>query len=241
MFTELILDKLGVLYNDLAKKKHGNSPAISYGELVDRILADKGTKAGKDTFSELGEQTFNRMIRKVFPDVRLNGGTQTWFFYLLSFIEHKYCGSCDTIKPFSSFNKDKNNSSLGLQSMCKSCRSIEQQGQYTTYYASHQKSYDKNYGKIRERQNAYKGERSLRIPSWSQKDLIEEFYNNCPEGYQVDHIIPLKGINVSGLHVIENLQYLTAEENLRKSNKYEIPQHNYTNFCRSSKREPRFW
>lgn len=220
MFTEMILDKLGVFYDDLAKKKHGSSPDISYGELIDRLLNDKGTKAGKETFPEIGEQTFNRIMRKVFPEVRLNGGTQTWYFYLLAFIEHKNCGNCNTIKPFTSFHKDVTNSSLGLASMCKECRAIEQQGNYKKYYDKHQESYAKNYGKIRERQNRHKGERSLRIPAWSQKELIEQFYNNCPDGYHVDHIIPLKGDTVSGLHVIENLQYLTITDNLKKSNKY---------------------
>lgn len=220
MFTEMILDKLNVFYDDIAKKKHGSAREFTYGELVNRLLADKGTKAGKDTFPEIGEQTFNRMMRKIFPDVRLNGGTQTWYFYLLTLIKHKYCGHCSIVKPFTSFNRDISNSSVGLQSICKECRSIEQQGQYQKYYDKHQESYTRNYGKIRERQNRYKGERSLRIPPWSQKELIEQFYENCPDGYQVDHIIPLKGKEVSGLHVIENLQYLTAEENLRKSNKY---------------------
>ena len=49
---------------------------------------------------------------------------------------------------------------------------------------------------------------------------IQEFYRNCPEGYHVDHEIPLMGSNVCGLHVLDNLQYLTAEENMKKGNSF---------------------
>ena len=60
-----------------------------------------------------------------------------------------------------------------------------------------------------------------RTPSWADLEAIKQFYLNCPPGKVVDHDIPLQGKNVSGLHVVENLRYLTPKENRRKSNKYE--------------------
>jgi len=62
-----------------------------------------------------------------------------------------------------------------------------------------------------------------RTPKWLTKHDYKEikaYYQACPEGFHVDHIIPLLGKTVSGLHVLGNLQYLPGEENLKKGNKY---------------------
>lgn len=69
----------------------------------------------------------------------------------------------------------------------------------------------------------YRANTKQRTPSWANLPNIVQFYKKCPEGYHVDHIVPLRGKNVSGLHVLENLQYLPAIENMRKNNAF-IPE-----------------
>lgn len=59
-------------------------------------------------------------------------------------------------------------------------------------------------------------------PMWltkEQKQQIKDLYSKCPNGYHVDHIVPLKGQSVSGLHVPWNLQWLPGIVNKIKSNK----------------------
>lgn len=67
-----------------------------------------------------------------------------------------------------------------------------------------------------------RAQRLLRVPAWSEKEEIKRFYENCPDGYEVDHIIPLLGELVSGLHVMCNLQYLPKHENRSKGNKFDV-------------------
>jgi hypothetical protein len=66
------------------------------------------------------------------------------------------------------------------------------------------------------------------IPKFANLDKIKEVYQEAAELQKqdgiprhVDHIIPLQGKNVCGLHVETNLQILTAEENILKSNKFK--------------------
>ncbi len=67
---------------------------------------------------------------------------------------------------------------------------------------------------------AYHDRKIQATPVWSDLKIVQRFYLHCPEGMTIDHIIPLKGKIVCGLHVINNLQYLTPLENCRKANKF---------------------
>ena len=61
----------------------------------------------------------------------------------------------------------------------------------------------------------------VQTPNWVNADEIFEFRSNCPPGHHVDHIVPLAGKLVSGLHVVWNLQYLPRKENLSKGIRHD--------------------
>lgn len=58
-------------------------------------------------------------------------------------------------------------------------------------------------------------------PPWVSRKALRSIYKNCPQGFHVDHIHPLKHPLLCGLHVPWNLQYLPAVDNLRKRNLLE--------------------
>lgn len=135
-----------------------------------------------------------------------------------------YCKQCKTA--YQKQNKDKK---LLWQAKYRDSNREDLRQKRIDYYYSHwheEKEYQKEWCKNnRHKLRAKDAKRRARllqaIPKWADLKAIEEFYKNRPEGYEVDHIVPLQGKNVCGLHVIENLQYLSALENRRKSNKYD--------------------
>jgi hypothetical protein len=77
-------------------------------------------------------------------------------------------------------------------------------------------SLERRRAKNRESYKRYIARKKYQTPIGENIKAIQEFYLNCPTGYEVDHIIP---ISKGGPHSLENLQYLTKAENRKKSNK----------------------
>ena len=138
----------------------------------------------------------------------------------------KICSTCKEEKEVTQFSPRKERKS-GFESRCKACNSKRA-------LRYHEKNRDDVLPKMRTRAtDRYKADPSeakfwgrtnkehikRATPLWAEKQAIKAFYKACPPGMEVDHIIPLRGRNVSGLHVLSNLQYLTPSENSRKGNR----------------------
>lgn len=86
------------------------------------------------------------------------------------------------------------------------------------YFPEYQK---KNRKKFNFHDSIRRAKKLKATPKWADVQKIKEIYLNCPKGMHVDHIIPLQNDLVCGLHVPENLQYLTPQDNSSKNNKFE--------------------
>lgn len=132
--------------------------------------------------------------------------------------------------------------------------SIKWQQTNKKYVKTYQKQYYQNNKDIilertkrwrkqhRYRVNAYTALRRKIIkratPAWANFEKIIEVYKMAQEltektgiVHVVDHYYPLNGYNVCGLHVFENLQVITQQENLLKGRKH--PEEFYNGYCSS--------
>lgn len=84
-----------------------------------------------------------------------------------------------------------------------------------------------NPGWMAKRQAARRATVKQAVPAWADLNKIAEIYATCGwltltsgEPWHVDHIVPLQGKTVCGLHCEANLTLLPASENIAKSNRY---------------------
>jgi len=152
------------------------------------------------------------------------------------------CCTCKEEKPIEAFHKNKTS--------CKECRKLERASTYQrrkekeydailTYnrnWAANNPELKRAASKRWNQANKetcriicnkrYSYAKAARV-AWANKDSIEEFYREAQrktqesgEQWEVDHIIPLRGDTVSGLHVETNLRVITRSENARKRNSF---------------------
>ena len=137
----------------------------------------------------------------------------------------KRCNTCFESLPFDKF-LEKPAKALGVECVCKSCDSKVRGEQYHENPEKHRERATRwrknNLGLAAAKTKRYEAKKLQRTPAWANQEKIKEIYANCPEGYHVDHILPLQGERVSGLHVENNLQYLPASENISKGNKFQV-------------------
>ena len=158
----------------------------------------------------------------------------------MSWRDYKTCSKCNTTKHKEIFNKGKHYKD-GYRNQCKACIKSysedisEKRSEYTKNYYRENKTSRREYHKEYHRINRYKNNvsnsrrRAAKLNAtvpWANKELIKQFYEATQIlkeitgiTYEVDHIIPLQGKNVCGLHLESNLQLLEQSENRSKSNK----------------------
>lgn len=148
---------------------------------------------------KVSDETISKLHKMILPDKPKTSGKVCQ--YLLNKYGLRCCASCNKVFYLEDFHTNSSKT-YGKDSYCKIC------------FNNNVREYRRNYTAF------HKAEKLNRIPSWANMEKIRQIYDLCPEGMHVDHIIPLLGELVSGLHVEYNLQYLTAEENIKKSNKF---------------------
>jgi hypothetical protein len=102
----------------------------------------------------------------------------------------------------------------------------KQSGYYEEYHRNYR---EQNRIRLARTSSEHRSKRLKRHVPWANDQLIEEKYTLAKEiteesgvKHVVDHIFPLQGEMVSGLHVETNLQVLPEKDNVSKKNRLEF-------------------
>lgn len=154
------------------------------------------------------------------------------------------CPKCQIVKDIGQFSIDVSRKG-GRQCYCRECQAKIYESKKAIAKEQRKKRYlenkEREIQKMRDYYDANKSEyyarnairRSMRIsasPSWltpEDKEAMASLYAKAQqlsystgEVWHVDHVVPLQGKTVCGLHVPWNLQVIPATENLSKSNQW---------------------
>lgn len=165
-------------------------------------------------------------------------------------MQTKKCCRCPMIKPITEFHKSQKGL-YGAHSICKKCKKLymreycvsgklkvskdkykkTEKGKATikAYRKSeYNKKIQSDYAKspngravCNAKLAAYRAAKKQQTFGITYKSELRLIYKNKPVGYTIDHIIPIEGVEVRGLHVPWNLQYLTKTDNSKKSNSFD--------------------
>lgn len=163
-----------------------------------------------------GSTDVRKKLRRIFKDSILNKPNSveinTYLLYLFGYIR---CYKCANNKPLDSFNKNISTYN-GYNKYCKHCHiGIQQE------YRNNNRDVVRA-GKARRRAAELNA-----TPSWlteeQHKAILTIYATALRENKVVDHIVPLQGKTVCGLHVPWNLQVLDSTANASKGNKLILP------------------
>ena len=152
---------------------------------------------------------------------------------------HSYCRSCqsDIQKQYRLANKEKAKAYQKEYYKENKNHLINQMMKWQKENPDARKEYAKRWRLRHPARNVhysarYRASKLQATPSWLTEDnwntikykylLARDASTLTGEPYHVDHIVPLLGGNVCGLHVPWNLQVLPADINISKSNKTEL-------------------
>ena len=125
--------------------------------------------------------------------------------------------NADKVKESAKLYREKNKKIIAEKRLKTRFENIEK-------FKENEKKYRKNHASYYLAQcNKRRADKLNATPKWADMQKIKEIYIDAKnKGLTVDHVIPLKGKLVCGLHVETNMQLLTSIENSKKGNKYEI-------------------
>ena len=143
----------------------------------------------------------------------------------------KACNKCEEVKELAEFYKH-NRMKDGRQHTCIIChKAYYKEYARVNYEIARIRTSDwrkANPAKITAKKAKRRAAKLLRTVSWADTEAIRDIYAEAKRlgketgiEMHVDHVIPLRGKLVSGLHVETNLQVLPWNENLSKSNNFK--------------------